>query len=294
MAKSSKKKAATADDALSAVEDALKIDFESAEMDDSNSPIDVESVDDYERKLSDAAAQLNEENGLPELAPADRNAEEASGLIAPLAAAPAMAPAQPANDRTRSQASRFAYNMQKKPSASSYLLALVFSAVWIAAGFYAGFQLFGEQVLDPKNWLNILQSPNFIYLAASIVIPLLFIWAFAIMTRRAQELRLAARSMTEAAYRLIEPETVGEESIRSVGQAIQLEVQAMNTGIEQALSRAGELESIVHGEISSLEIPIMTTKPECVVWLKNWPMNARPLFPTPNGYALQFPAPMKP
>ena len=39
----------------------------------------------------------------------------------------------------------------------------------------------------------------------------------------------------------------------SVGQAIRREVAAMGDGVERALARAGELETLVHNEVASLE-----------------------------------------
>src|SRR5260370_17187935 len=59
--------------------------------------------------------------------------------------------------------------------------------------------------------------------------------------------------MGEVAVRLAEPETVARESIVTVGQAIRREVTAMGDGIERALARAAELETLVANEVSALE-----------------------------------------
>src|SRR5437660_718447 len=50
-----------------------------------------------------------------------------------------------------------------------------------------------------------------------------------------------------------EPETVARDSIVSVGQAIRREVAAMGDGVERALARAAELESLVNNEVTALE-----------------------------------------
>src|SRR5262249_44591068 len=50
-----------------------------------------------------------------------------------------------------------------------------------------------------------------------------------------------------------EPETVARESIVTVGQAIRREVTAMGDGVERALARAAELETLVANEVSALE-----------------------------------------
>ena len=95
--------------------------------------------------------------------------------------------------------------------------------------------------------------PTLFALAAGIALPVLLFYVLAHMVRRAQELRIIARSMTEAAMRLAEPETIARESIVSVGQAIRREVAAMGDGVERALARAAELEALVHNEVAALE-----------------------------------------
>ena len=83
--------------------------------------------------------------------------------------------------------------------------------------------------------------------------PIIFFFVLAHMAWRSQELRLITQSMAEVAMRLAEPETVARESIVTVGQAIRREVAAMGDGIERALARAAELETLVANEVSALE-----------------------------------------
>ena len=59
--------------------------------------------------------------------------------------------------------------------------------------------------------------------------------------------------MTHAAIRLAEPETTASEKVASVGQAVRREVNALGDGLERALSRAGELEVMIHNEVTALE-----------------------------------------
>jgi len=70
---------------------------------------------------------------------------------------------------------------------------------------------------------------------------------------RIQEMRYVARSMTQVALRLAEPETTAADAVVSVGQAIRREVAAMGDGIDRAMARASELEIMVHNEVSLLE-----------------------------------------
>ena len=73
------------------------------------------------------------------------------------------------------------------------------------------------------------------------------------MIRRAQEMRIAAQSMTEVAFRLAEPENLAQDRVMMVGQAVRREVAAMGEGIERTLARAVELETLVHTEVNQIE-----------------------------------------
>src|SRR5258708_7074234 len=68
-----------------------------------------------------------------------------------------------------------------------------------------------------------------------------------------EELRVITEWMAGVARRLAEPEPVAGESIVTVGQAIRREVTAMGDGVERALARAAELETLVANEVSALE-----------------------------------------
>src|SRR4249920_2004888 len=140
--------------------------------------------------------------------------------------------------------------MQRRPSRAPYMAAFFISAAWVVLGIVVGLSYFGT---DLKSIASQGVHPGMLALAAGIALPVLLFYVLAHMIRRAQELRLIARSMTEAAMRLAEPETVAREAIVSVGQAIRREVAAMGDGVERALARAAELEALVHNEVSALE-----------------------------------------
>ena len=98
-----------------------------------------------------------------------------------------------------------------------------------------------------------LAAPVLAMLAVVFFVPIIFFYLLAHMAWRSQELRLITQSMAEVAMRLAEPETVARESIVTVGQAIRREVAAMGDGIERALARAAELETLVNNEVAALE-----------------------------------------
>src|SRR5919107_968929 len=83
--------------------------------------------------------------------------------------------------------------------------------------------------------------------------PMLFFVIAAMMTVRAHEMRLVARAVGEVAIRLSEPEGMSTDAVLTVSQAVRREVAAVGDGVERALARAGELETLVRSEISTLE-----------------------------------------
>ena len=70
---------------------------------------------------------------------------------------------------------------------------------------------------------------------------------------RAQEMRLVARAVGEVAIRLAEPENFSTDAVLTMSQTVRREVAAVGDGVERALARAGELETLVRGEIATLE-----------------------------------------
>src|SRR5690606_16312631 len=132
-------------------------------------------------------------------------------------------------------------------------LTTLVSAAWIVGGMVIGHGMYGADLWRPATLAEILTEPQGLMLALGILLPVVLFWSFAVMVRRAQEMRLAAQSMTEIAFRLAEPENLAADRLITVGQAVRREVHAMGEGIERTLARAVELESLVHSEVNLLE-----------------------------------------
>ncbi|ODN70745.1 hypothetical protein [Methylobrevis pamukkalensis] len=211
--------------ALSAVEEALKLDF---------------GLDD------DKPAPAAETGADPAPAPAEPRKDDRAG---PRAAR--TRPKAPANDDRRAVGTLL-YQLQRRPSSSVFWVAFAVSVVWLAAIGYVGLSLIGGN-LATGDVAALARRPDVLVVATLAIIPVMFFWTMALMIWRAQEMRLTSRTMTEVALRLAEPEDVARESVITVGQAIRREVAAMGDGIERALARASELEVLVHNEVSSLE-----------------------------------------
>ncbi|MET0631489.1 MAG: hypothetical protein ABWY92_11560 [Xanthobacteraceae bacterium] len=157
---------------------------------------------------------------------------------------------RPAND-DRESIGQILRSLQRRPARTSYVVATVFAVVWVLAGLMLGWMYLPDlkASLGPTG----LTAPVLGVMAAIFFAPIIFFYVLAHMAWRSQELRLITQSMAEVAMRLAEPETVARESIVTVGQAIRREVAAMGDGIERALARAAELETLVANEVSALE-----------------------------------------
>src|SRR3984893_12583019 len=157
---------------------------------------------------------------------------------------------RPAHD-DRESIGQILRTLLRRPARTSYVLASIFAGVWVIAGLGLGRVYLPDiqEALGPSG----LTAPVLAVLGAIYLAPVVFFYVLAHMAWRSQELRLIAQSMAEVAMRLAEPETVARESIVTVGQAIRREVAAMGDGVERALARAAELETLVANEVSALE-----------------------------------------
>ncbi|MDR3471926.1 MAG: hypothetical protein P4M09_09590 [Devosia sp.] len=154
-----------------------------------------------------------------------------------------------AND-DRFGATRILYGLQSKASPQPTYIAIGLSVVWVVAVILAEVVRLRSVDEGAPLFTNSLELVAFL---AILVLPIAAFFAIATLVRRAQELRIAASSITQAAVRLAEPETTASEKVASVGQAVRREVNALGDGLERALSRAGELEVMIHNEVTALE-----------------------------------------
>ncbi len=158
-----------------------------------------------------------------------------------------------ANDDQADTISDLVYSMQQQPRSSAGLISLVLGLIWTSICGYYAYTQFGAEFAGDTSFSGLIGQPKFIMLSAAFVLPLLLLWAFANMIRRAQEMRHAARTMTEAAIRLLQPEGISSDTVSTLGRSIRREVAAMGDGVERAIARAGELEYMVQSEVTNLE-----------------------------------------
>ncbi|HOV04956.1 MAG TPA: antitoxin, partial [Kaistiaceae bacterium] len=241
-----------AEAALSAVEEALKLDFGGPDDSIADFSGSEDLLGDLHLEPEEKAAATPVLPPLPQSSEAEtRKASKKAEPAAPRRAA--NEDRRPAND-DRASVGNLVFALQRRASSTPIWIALVLSIVWATIGGAIGIAMWGSDIAEAlANPAGIVQKPHLIGLGISIALPVVFFFVMATMIRRAAEMRLVARAMTEVAIRLAEPESVAKEAVISVSQAIRREVTAMGDGVERALARASELEVMVHNEVASLE-----------------------------------------
>ena len=135
----------------------------------------------------------------------------------------------------------------RKPSLIAIYLALTASAFWAgaAAAFIWGY--FGKDGLIalPLHWQALI--------AGAVSVPIVLVWLLAIVSRRAEALRLTGEELAAIAARLAEPEDAAAREIVRIGRAVRREIDALNAGLENALGRAHALETVVDERTSAIE-----------------------------------------
>ena len=138
------------------------------------------------------------------------------------------------------------YSLQQKPSNRPFQVAAVASGVWVVIS-----ALLAWATLASGG--SVFSGPTLLVSVAAVSLPIALCWFLALLSWRAQELKLMSSAMTEVAVRLAEPDRAAEQSAASLGQAVRRQVSFMNEAISRALGRAGELEALVHNEVAALE-----------------------------------------
>lgn len=145
------------------------------------------------------------------------------------------------------------YALEQKPSNRPFVIAAVASAAWALAGLSFAAVMIWQQLGPEASLLGILSQPSTFFAITAIVVPIAILWFLALLAWRSEELRLRSSTMAEVAVRLAEPDRMAEQSVASLGQAVRRQVAFMNDAVSRALGRAGELEALVHNEVSALE-----------------------------------------
>jgi hypothetical protein len=192
----------------------------------------------------------------PQLADVPEAPEAILRPVAPAATVSVATPAArtPANDDSRNdRAIATAPRRVTERSSKLYWTTTAISVLWAAGGVAL------SKAIDPTVFSSLEATKNFftspagIGVVAGVALPVAMFWGFAQLVKRAQEMHNAARSMSEAAMKLLQPEAVSADRVSTLSQAVRREVAAMNEGIERTLARAVELETLVQSEVNQLE-----------------------------------------
>jgi hypothetical protein len=158
----------------------------------------------------------------------------------------------PAND-DRQTVGQILAALHARPARLPYVIAAIASVWWVVMAALIGFSRAHQDIAQTSGLLDLLDLPYFWLFFATLVLPPILFFLFAGMVRRTQEMRIVSRAMTEVTLRLAEPEGISTDAVVSVSQAIRREVAALGDGIERAIARASELETMVRNEVATLE-----------------------------------------
>ncbi len=124
---------------------------------------------------------------------------------------PAIPAATPAND-DRENVGAILQAMNARPaSRTPFVLALVASILWAAiCALYGYVSVWPSAPRRPLEMLLRPETPLFLLAALG---PIIFMFAFAALSRRLRELRQSARAISQVAVRLAEPETMAGEHV---------------------------------------------------------------------------------
>ena len=145
------------------------------------------------------------------------------------------------------------YALNERPSNRPFVFAAAASGIWAAIGIAFAWAFVNRELGDAAGLFDVIGRPATITAFATIVGPIALFWFLALLVWRTEDLRLRSTAMTEVAVRLAEPDRSAEQSIASLGQAVRRQVAFMNDAVSRALGRAGELEALVHNEVTALE-----------------------------------------
>ena len=145
------------------------------------------------------------------------------------------------------------YALDQKPSMAPVRYAHIASAVWAVVGLGFFWMMVSADLGQGQTLAQILTKPTTFLMTAAVIVPIAVMHFLAVLAWRAEELRMRSSTMTEVAVRLAEPDRMAEQSVASLGQAVRRQVSFMNDAVSRALGRAGELEALVHNEVSALE-----------------------------------------
>ena len=145
------------------------------------------------------------------------------------------------------------YALNEKPSNKPFVVAAAASGVWAAIAIVFAWAFISQSLSASEGFFDALGRPATLGALVTILGPIALFWFLALLAWRTEDLRLRSTAMTEVAVRLAEPDRMAEQSVASLGQAVRRQVSFMNDAVSRALGRAGELEALVHNEVTALE-----------------------------------------
>src|SRR5438067_384290 len=155
---------------------------------------------------------------------------------------------RPANENEPGTAAMLA-GLRRQPSHAPYFVAFAISLVWV----FSWSLIYSPAIFGQPTPFTAPSLPQTMIALSVLALPIALVWIMAHFLWRAHHLRQASEALMHASMRLLRPQDVAAEGLASIAQAVQSDVDILVGGVEHAVQRASELESIVHKEISAIE-----------------------------------------
>src|SRR5438874_1442566 len=155
---------------------------------------------------------------------------------------------RPANENEPGTAAMIA-GLRRQPSRAPYSIAFAISLLWV----FSWSLIYSPAIFGQPTPFAATSLPQTMIALSVLALPIALVWIMAHFLWRAHHLRQASEALMHASMRLLRPQDVAAEGLASIAQAVRSDVDILVGGVEHAVQRASELESIVHKEISAIE-----------------------------------------
>lgn len=192
----------------------------------------------------------------PEEAALEARLQKSLGITALRSSPPAASMTDPRPGTGVAAGVRYWFRSPRQTWLTMRLLALLMPAViflgWPIGSFWAFAENNGLSAVEAWSHYNLFQSMSRDLAVLGIVAPI-FTLIIGFILSRQQEMTMAAADIAAAAQQFLAPSDTAADSARSVGMAVRSEMDALNSGLDGALTRLASVEAMIRRHVDAIE-----------------------------------------